>query len=421
MASTTKPTPNAASVAGATTALVLLTALNFVNYIDRYILPGVQEQIKHEFHTTDAQIGSLTLWFMLAYMFTSPLTGWLGDRFPRKPMIVIAALFWSGINFFTASVHSYDSLNLRHAALGIGEASFGIFAPALLADFYPEDQRNRVLTIFNVAIPVGAALGYLIGGTVGEHHGWRMSFIVSAVPGVILALLIALFMREPARGASQHGKARLEKDTVLTLLRNKAYLASILGYAAVTFSLGGISWWMPSFLQRVDGRSESSAAYVMGAITVVTGLLGTITGGTIAQKWSRSNSKALYLVPAWSALLAVPPALICFFGPRSMTLPSLAAAVFLIFLGTGPVNAATVNAVRPEIRATALAGQLFIIHALGDAISPRVIGSISDRSNLNTGLGATLITLILAAMIFFVGSRYAPELHSSEAEAQTAA
>lgn len=410
---------SAASVTGATTALVLLTALNFVNYIDRYILPAVQEQIKSEFHTTDAQIGSLTLWFMLAYMFTSPITGWLGDRFPRKPMIVIAALFWSGINYFTATVHSYDSLMVRHAALGIGEASFGIFAPAILADFYPEDQRNRVLTIFNVAIPVGAALGFLAGGVIGEGHGWRMSFIASAVPGTIIAVLIAFFMKEPRRGASQQDKAKLEKDTVLTLLKNKAYLASILGYAAVTFSLGGISWWMPSFLQRVDGRSESSAAYVMGAITVVTGLLGTIVGGTIAQKWSHKNSKALYFVPAWSALLAVPPALLCFFGPKAFTLPSLAAAVFLIFLGTGPVNAATLNAVRPEIRATAMAGQLFIIHALGDAISPRVIGSISDRSNLNTGLGATLITLLLAAVIFFIGSRYAPELHSSEI--QTAA
>jgi MFS family permease len=414
MASATKPKPSAASIAGATTALVLLTALNFVNYIDRYILPAVQEQIKGEFHTTDAQIGSLTLWFMLAYMFTSPITGWLGDRFPRKPMIVIAALFWSGINFFTASVHSYDSLNIRHAALGIGEASFGIFAPAILADFYPEDQRNRVLTIFNIAIPVGAALGFLAGGVIGDKFGWRMSFVVSAVPGVIIALLIAFFMKEPARGASQHDKAKLEKDTVLTLLKNKAYLASILGYAMVTFSLGGISWWMPSFLQRVDGRSESSSAYIMGALTVVTGLAGTIVGGTVAQKWSHKNSKALYLVPAWSALLAVPPALVCFFGPKAFTLPALGAAVFLIFLGTGPVNAATVNAVRPEIRATALAGQLFIIHALGDAISPRIIGSISDRSNLNTGLGATLITLLIASVIFFVGSRYAPELHSSE-------
>jgi len=417
MASQTQPSRNFASVAGATTALVLLTALNFVNYIDRYILPGVQEQIKGEFHLTDAQIGSLTLWFMVAYMATSPITGWLGDRFPRKPMIVIAALFWSGINFFTASVHSYDSLNLRHAALGIGEASFGIFAPAILADFYPEDQRNRVLTIFNVAIPVGAALGYLVGGVVGEHHGWRMSFIVSAVPGAIIAILIALFMREPERGASQREKAKLERDPVLSLIKNPAYLCSILGYAAVTFSLGGISWWMPSFLQRVDGRSESSAAFLMGAITVVTGLGGTITGGAIAQKWSMRNPKALYLVPAISAATAVPPALVCFFGPKQFTLPALALAIFLIFLGTGPVNAATLNAVRPEIRATAMAGQLLVIHALGDAISPRIIGTVSDHSTLNMGLGSTLITMLLAAVIFYIGSHYAPPLHSSEAVA----
>lgn len=401
-------------MAGATTALVLLTALNFVNYIDRYILPGVQEQIKHEFLLSDEQIGSLTLWFMLAYMLTSPITGWLGDRFPRKPMIVVAALFWSAINFFTASVNSYDSLNLRHAALGIGEASFGIFAPALLADFYPPEQRNRVMTIFNIAIPVGAALGYLVGGVVGEHHGWRMSFIVSAVPGAILALLILFLMKEPERGASQHEKAKLEKGTILTLVRNKAYLASILGYAAVTFSLGGISWWMPSFLERVGGRSQSSAAFLMGAITVVTGLLGTITGGVIAQRWSKKTPKALYLVPAISAALAVPPALVCFFGPKNLTIPALALAIFLIFLGTGPVNAATVNAVRPEVRATAMAGQLFIIHALGDAISPRVIGVVSDRSNLSLGLGSTLITLVLAAIIFFAGSRYAPPLREGD-------
>jgi MFS family permease len=413
--------PKLASVAGATTALVLLTGLNFVNYIDRYILPGVQEQVKGEFKISDAQIGTLTLWFMVAYMATSPITGWLGDRFPRKPMIVIAALFWSGINLLTATVHSYDSLNLRHAALGVGEASFGIFAPALLADFYPEDQRNRVLTIFNIAIPVGAALGYLVGGTVGEHFGWRTSFVVSAVPGIILAVLIALLMKEPNRGGTQadgakgRGKVKIEKGTVLRLLKNKPYLCSILGYAAVTFSLGGISWWMPSFLQRVDGRSQSSAAFLMGAITVVTGLLGTIIGGAWAQRWTRTNAKALYLVPAIGSLLAVPPALVCFFGPqllgtKAFTLPGLAVAVFLLFLGTGPVNASTINAVRPEVRATAMAGQLFVIHALGDAVSPRVIGVVSDRSNLAVGLGSTLITLVIGSVIFFIGARVAPPL-----------
>ncbi len=401
-----------ASVAGATTALVLLTALNFVNYIDRYILPGVQEQIKHEFTISDAQIGRLTLWFMVAYMATSPVTGWLGDRFPRKPMIVIAALFWSGINLFTASVHSYDSLNLRHAALGVGEASFGIFAPSLLADFYPPAQRNRVLTIFNIAIPVGAALGYLIGGSVGERHGWRSSFIVSAVPGVVIALLIAAFMKEPSRGERKERATLSEKATVLSLLRNPAYFCTVLGYAAVTFSLGGISWWMPSFLQRMTGRSQSSAAFLMGAITVVAGLGGTVLGGAVAQRWSRRTPRALYLLPAIGAALAVPPALLCFFGPHSLTLPGLALAVFLIFLGTGPVNASTVNAVRPEIRATALAGQLFLIHALGDAISPSVIGAVSDRSNLAVGLASTLVTLLLASVIFFIGARFAPPLQS---------
>ena len=202
MPSATKPTISSGSVAGATVALVLLTALNFVNYIDRYILPGVQEQVKREFAVSDAQIGALVFWFMIAYMGASPLTGWLGDRFPRKPMIVVTALLMSACNFFTSSVQSYGSLNLRHAALGIGEASFGIFAPAMLADFYAEDQRNRVLTIFNVAIPIGAAIGVTAGGAIGEHYGWRHAFVLSAIPGALMAVLIAIFLKEPAAGGA---------------------------------------------------------------------------------------------------------------------------------------------------------------------------------------------------------------------------
>ncbi len=409
--SVTKPATK--TLAGATLALTLLTALNFVNYIDRYVLAGVQEQIKGEFHVSDAQLGSLTFYFLLVYVLISPLTGWLGDRFPRKPMIVLAALFWCSVNLLTAFVHTFASLNLRHAALGLGEASFGIFAPALLADFYPPDQRNRVLTIFNIAVPVGAALGFLTGGYIGQHFGWRMSFTVSALPGILLALLIAAFMREPARGASSPAsKAAPNRHALRSLLQNPAYLCAIGGYAAVTFSIGGLSIWMPTFLQRLDHRSQSSASFIMGAVTVAGGLLGTVAGGTLAQRWSRTNPAALYLVPAWSALAAFFPALVCFFGPHlfhtaALTVPSLALAIFLIFLGSGPVNAATVNAVQPGIRATALAGQLLAIHALGDACSPTLIGFISDRSNLADGLGSTLLALLLGAAIFFLGARHA--------------
>jgi len=413
-AATTTNKPKERAVKGAVVALCLLTAMNFVNYLDRYILPAVQEQIKREFHLTDSQIGSLTLWFFVAYVLSSPVTGWLGDRFPRKPMIVVAGLMIAAMNFWTAGVHSYLSLNLRHAALGIGEASFGIFAPALLADYFADDKRNAVLTIFNVAIPVGAALGYLSGGVVAAHHGWRMAFVVSAIPGALIALLILFFMREPQRAEAKDRK-KVDKASVMSLLRNKAYLCSILGYAAVTFSLGGISWWMPSFLNRVDGRSLEAAGTIMGGITVVCGLGGTVTGGLLAHWWSKKTSKALYLVPALSAVLAVPPAVLAFFGPKTVTLPALGVAVFLVFLGTGPVNAATLNAVPAHLRATAMAGQLFALHVFGDAFSPKIIGIVSDHSNLRMGLAITLITFVVAAVIFFVGSKYAPPLtHSLE-------
>lgn len=397
-------------VRGATTALVLLTAMNFVNYLDRYILPAVQEQIKGEFRLTDAQIGSLTLWFMVAYIGISPITAWLGDRFPRKPMIVAAALAIAAMNFLTASVHDYLSLNLRHAALGIGEACFGIFAPALLADFYPAEQRNRVMTIFNVALPVGAACSYEAGAWVAQHHGWRMSFMSSALPGVLVALLILIFLREPKRNARNDVKT--DRQSVFSLVRNRAYLSSIFGYAAVTFSLGGISWWMPSFLHREEGYSVEAAGGIMGPIIVVAGLGGTAFGGWVAQRWSRRTPKALYLLPALSAVLTVPPALMCFFGPAKLVIPSLSLAVFLIFLGTGPVNAATLNSVPSGLRATAMAGQLFVIHVVGDMPSSKIIGIISDHSTLRLGLGSTLLAMLAAAMIFFAGAQYAPPLES---------
>jgi predicted MFS family arabinose efflux permease len=396
------------SVAGAATALTLLTALNFVNYIDRYILPGVQEQVKHEFHVSDAALGSLTFWFFLTYMCAAPLTGWLGDRFPRKPLIIICALMISAVNVLTGTVHAFDSLLLRHAILGIGEASLGIYAPALLADFYPEDDRNRILTIFYTAIPVGAALGYLIAEMVGARWGWRMPFYVSAVPGLLIAVLIWIFLREPARGATDaKPTGRQHRAHAISLARNAPYLYATLGMAMTTFSMGGISAWMPSFLQRA-GFSPNTVGLTLGGITAGAGLGGTAVGGWIAQRWLRTNHRALYLVSAWSALITVPFGVVCFFGPRATMLPSLALAMFSIFLGTGPLNAAIVNAVPASVRATAIAVELFLIHALGDTPSPRLIGMVSDHTTLSTGLGLTLVSMLVATALLFLGARTVP-------------
>ena len=400
------------SVVGATTALVLLTAMNFVNFIDRYILAGVQELVKKEFSLSDERVGALTFWFFVTYMCAAPLTGWLGDHFPRKPLIVISALLMSGMNLFTATVHSYFALNVRHAALGIAEASFSVYAPALLADFFEPDQRNRVLTIFYTAIPVGAAFGFALGGALGGRFGWRVPFYVSAGPGILIAVLIWFFMKEPKRGETDGSRAngkRVAKDSFVVLLRglakNPQYLFATFGMAMVVFSLGGISAWVPSFLQRAGGYSSSAAGLIVGAVTVLGGLGGTAVGGWIAQTWLKTNKRALYLISGWSALLTVPPAVACFFGPKSAMVPGLALSLFFIFLGNGPLNAAIVNSVSGTIRATAIAMELFLIHALGDAPSPRLIGLVSDHTTLGTGLGVTLITMVVAAGLLFLGAK----------------
>ncbi len=426
MAAATKPRFPIRSVAGATTALVLLTALNLVNYIDRYILPGVQELIKKEFRVSDSQIGSITFWFFLTYMLSAPFTGWLGDHLPRKPLLIICAVAISAVNILTGTVHVFNSLLFRHAILGIGEASLGIYAPALLSDFYPEDQRNRILTIFYTAIPVGAALGYLIGEVIGSKFGWRMPFYVSAVPGLTIALVMLFLLKEPARGASDpHPDAQPAEPahtfdkTVSDSLRmighlavNPRYVYATLGMAMVTFSLGGISAWMPSFLQR-SGFAPSSVGITLGAITAIGGLSGTAAGGWIAQRWLRTNHRALFLVSAWSAGLTVPPAVLCFFGPRATMLPALAVAMFLIFLGMGPLNAAIINAVPAAIRSSAIAIEILLIHALGDTPSPKLIGIVSDRSTLSMGLGLTLVTMLIAAVLLFIGGRYEHPLPSA--------
>jgi MFS transporter, Spinster family, sphingosine-1-phosphate transporter len=404
--------PRAAS--SAAVALALLFGLNLFNYIDRYILFGVQPLIQKEFAVNDAKFGALTLAFFLTYMVAAPATGWLGDWFPRKPLIVAGAMFWSVLTLLTALVHSYQALFLRHALVGIGEATFGVFAPVVLADFYPEIDRNRILSIFYIAIPVGAALGYLTGGVLGYRYGWRMPFMVSAVPAMLIALLFWAVVKEPARGTSDRLEVTVDRATLAGMLHNPGYWTATLGMAALVFSMGGISAFLPTFFVRFGGLTGGRAGLIVGAITAIDGLLGTVIGGWLAQRWLRRNYRALYLLSAWSALLTIPGALLVFFGPRWVMIPAAVVAEFFLFLSTGPLNTAIVNSVSASIRSTAIALNLFLIHALGDASSPPLIGLVSDHSSLRLGMGLTVVTFAISAGLLFAGARFAPRLDGSD-------
>jgi MFS family permease len=394
----------------AAATLALLIALNLLNYIDRYILPGEVSLIQREFHATDQQMGWLTTALFVMYMIAAPLTGWLGDHFRRKPLIIGGAVLWSLATLGTAWVHSYWTLFVRHALVGVGEATFVIFAPTVLADYYPERDRNRILSIFYLAIPVGAALGYLAAGQIGPRWGWRAPFLVCAIPGLIIAALYGWLAGEPERGASDHVRSTTNRATVRGLFVNPAFLTATFGLAALTFAMGGISAWMPTFLERFAGMSLGNASLTVGAITIVDGIAATLIGGWIAQIWLRTNDRALYLLSFWSVALTLPCGMIVFFGPKTWAIPALLVTEFFLFLNTGPLNAAVVNSVSAPVRATAISFNLFCIHAFGDTFSPTIIGAISDRSNLRTGLGVTLISLVVSAVILLLGSRFAPAL-----------
>lgn len=402
--------PKRSPISPAFATLILLIALNLLNFIDRYILPGAQSLIQKEYGWNDQQMGALTTGFFFTYMLIAPLTGWLGDRLPRKPLIIAGAVLWSLATLATAWVHGYWTLFFRHAIVGIGEATFTIFAPAVLADFYGERERNRILSVFYIAIPVGAAFGYLAGGTLGSRYGWRTPFFLCAFPGLLVAALYWWLGREPERGASDHIQPDRTRATFFGLFRNGAFLTATLGLAMLTFAMGGISTWVPTFLHRQLNYPVDKASFIVSAITALDGIAGTFLGGWLAQRWLRTNDRALYLFSALSVALTLPFGALVFFGPHATAVPALVLAEFFLFLNTGPLNAAIVNSVSAPVRATAISVNLFFIHFLGDTFSPQIIGAISDRTNLSLALGVTLIFLVISATILQLGSRFAPSL-----------
>jgi len=391
------------------TALALLTALNLLNYIDRSVLFAVQDLVKAEFHRSDAAFGLLTSVFFVFYMCAAPFMGPLSVRFSRKSVIVAGALVWSGATLLTAVTTNFRELLIRHTLVGIGEASFVILSPIFVADMFAEDKRGRVMGIFYLAIPVGTALGYLIGGLMGPKYGWRTPFYVGAAPGVLLALLL-LFIPEPRLGQFDPPEKGPERDTLKSLARNPAFLTATFGMAMMTFALGGLQVWMPTFLHRVHSYSLLDANLLFGASTIFNGIFASLAGGWISDWLLRRTRSAHYLVSAVSLGLGIPAMCFALFASGKAMVIGIFLAEFLLLLNTGPLNAAVINSVGPHVRAAALAVNIFIFHLLGDVPSAYLIGYASDRYSLRLAFLGPVITIALSSAILLYGARFAPEV-----------
>jgi MFS family permease len=394
----------------ATFALALLFGVNFLNYIDRYVIAAVVPLIQAEFKVSDTAAGLVGSMFMIAYVVASPITGVLGDRWPRRFLVGSGVLLWSLATVFSGLAQSFRQLLTARSLIGVGEAGFGAVAPTLISDLFPKEKRGRMLAYFYVAIPVGSALGFLLGGWMGVHYGWRAAFLVAGAPGILLGLL-AFRMYEPPRGVSdgvQKSEAGFDRAQVWALARNRSFVLTTAGFAAMTFALGGMAYWMPTFFSRLRGVPLDEANNLFGTITVVAGLVGTFLGGYLGDRFLEKTPNAYLLVSGWGMLAAVPVSYVALTAEsREVYLPCLLLAEVLVFLNTGPANAVLVNVALPEIRATAIAFSIFVYHLLGDVPSPLLIGRFSDwTGSLETALLLTTAAMAVSGVFYLWGARF---------------
>lgn len=379
--------------------LFILTGLNLFNYLDRFVLPAVLTPLRAELKLDGDQAGTIATAFMLGYFVTSPFFGYLGDRFPRKWLIAAGILIWSAGTLLTGFAHSYGELLFYRVLVGVGEASYATISPGIISDAFPPAKRNNALTIFYVAIPVGAALGNIIGGVVAANFSWRHAFIWAGLPGLFLALVLLPF-RDPERGQADgvdpHAALPRARD-VLKLFRLPQYLLVVLGYTAYTFAMGGFAHWGPSFLSEVHHVPVDDAGFFFGAVLVVAGLVGTLAGGFAATAWQKRNPAGYALTLGLSVVAAVPFATLAFLATdRAVAMTGLALAMFLLFLSTGPVNTLILETVPVNLRCSAMAMSIFTIHLFGDMWSPKIVGRLSDQWH---GLQKAVLILPVALLI----------------------
>ncbi|MBK9293950.1 MAG: MFS transporter [Oligoflexia bacterium] len=379
-------------------ALIILTLINILNYIDRWIVAAVIPVMSVDLNLNHTQSGLIMSAFMLGYFATSPLFGYLADRYKRLHVISAGTLVWSITTAAAGVAQNFYQMLASRIVVGVGEASTVSTSQALLSDYYPPQKRSQIMAIFTAAIPVGAALGFVLGGLLSHHYGWRNAFFIAGLPGVLLAVFIYL-LKEPKRGAfenlNEEQVTTSFKEDVLILLKNSNYMLTVYGYTAFTFAIGGIASWIPQYLVKVRNIPLKDADMVFGGITVVTGVLGSLFGGWLATYFLKRKARGdLFFVFLLTAI-ATPLTFACFFvNDLTLFYVLISTAEFFLFATQPSVNVVLLEVVSPKIKSLALAFSVFTIHLLGDLISPPLVGILSDYFSLQKGILLLPLALI---------------------------
>jgi MFS family permease len=426
---------------GARAALLLLLAINLFNYIDRQVLAAVEPEIEkfffpegHDYSGTvlgglsqGTWMGLLSTAFLISYMLTAPVFGWLADHMSRWSLVGFGVGIWSiasaasGLPWPAAAATAFVLLIATRAFVGVGEAAYGPVAPTVIADLYPVKRRGSVLAWFYAAIPVGGALGYAWGDLVqhklqglGGLDGWRWAFFLVMPPGLLLGLL-CFRMPDPPRGQADAVGAPPRKAQLrdyLDLLRIPSYVINTLGMTAMTFAIGGLAYWMPDYLKE---RGVPDIPYLggfgrprvfFGALSALGGLLATLLGGWAGDKLRGRFSGSYFLVSGFAMLFGFPAILLMLQTPFPLAWVWVFAAVFCLFFNTGPTNTILANVTHPSVRASGFALNILVIHALGDAISPPVMGWVRDHYDWDRSFIVVSAMMLVGAVLWLCGTGF---------------
>ena len=409
--SATEPAPQAKSI-NATAALLLLLAINLFNYIDRQVLAAVEPEIRKElFAGVDAQkakesMGLLPFAFLISYMVTAPLFGWLAGRWSRWLLVGIGVVLWSlasggsGVNWGIGVSAGFGALLVTRCFVGVGEGAYGPIAPAMLADLYPIAKRGRVMAYFYMAIPVGGALGYALGEVMMRQFGWRWAFYAVVPPGILLGMC-CFFMREPPRGKAQGSVW----SQYWALLKIPSYVLNTLGMTAMTFAIGGLAYWMPAFLdeRKVPDVGPFGPRTFFGAITALSGLMATLAGGWCGDKLRDRFSGSYFLVSGVALMLGFPMVLAFVYTPFPLAWVFIFLAVFCLFFNTGPTNTILANVTHSSVRPSAFALNILIIHFCGDAISPYAMAKVARGFGQDMDFIFVSAVMLLGGVVWLLG------------------
>ena len=396
---------------GGRTALVLLLAINLFNYIDRYVLAAVEPEIRSHFFRPDdpnahALVGFLGTAFLVSYMVSAPIFGWFADRMSRWIIIGVSVILWSAATAASGLAGTFALLLITRLLVGVGEGGYGPAAPTIIADLFPLLLRGRVLSYFYVAIPVGSAIGYAIGGFVAAHWGWQTAFFVVAPPGLLLGFACFWCRDQRRRFGGVQEKQRASWNDYLSLIRTRSYVLNTLAMAALTFSIGGMSFWVPGYLEY-RGLPPTSRI-IFGGITVFAGLTATLSGGITGDCLRKRFPGSYFLISGIGVMIAFPFSVVMLFTPFPSAWVMMFIAVFFLFFNTGPSNTALANVTHPSVRATAFAVNILIIHALGDAAAPPLIGAVADRTNMNVAFLVVSAMMLVAGVLWLWGAKFLP-------------